>query len=227
MKFVKRILLPMILLLLASIAFLTFVIARNEKIKTSSASTTQENKPLKLSNLTNINPNDYDSIIKNEYELANLRGKESNSGNELSAIDIEIAPDLMPSSVISRYVFSAPNDAANNWTMTFSEINTNFVRATIPKEDYIGNLTAINTNLWKFNFVTALQISEKNGGLKWRETNKLESVRITLRHVEPKNWLLWLVEYKSNGSSLLIKIDANSGRVVDDSDSLSSTSINQ
>lgn len=218
----------MILLLLASIAFLTFALARNVKNKTDNkASVTQENKALSISNLTNINPNDYDSIIKNEYALANLRSKESNSGNELSAIDIEIAPDLMPSSVISRYVFSASNDQTNNWTMTFSEVNTNFIRATIPKEDYIGSLTAINTKLWKFNFVTSLQIAEKNGGMKWRETNELASIRITLRHVEPKNWLLWLVQYKNDGSSLLIKIDANSGRVVDDSDSLASTSINQ
>jgi len=220
MSFLKRIILPMALLLLFSMAFMSFAVARyvasQKKPTDVSKSDTSEKKS--ISNLTNINPGDYDSIVKNEFALANLKAKESNQGNELSAIDIEIAADLMPSSVISRYVFSSDTDPNNNWTMTFSEINTDFTRALIPKDDYLGNVLKINTKLWKFNFVTALQLAEKNGGLSWRESNTLKDIRLTLRHTEPKNWLLWLVQYKADNSSLLIKIDANSGRIVTDED---------
>ena len=98
--------------------------------------------------------------------------------------------------------------------MTFTQLSNNFTRMIIPKDDYLGNVAEINTKLWKFNFVTALQIAEKNGGLKWRESNDLQSIRLTLRHTEPKNWLLWVVEYKGENGNLILRIDANSGRVV-------------
>ncbi len=217
MSFFKRILLPMILLLVLACAFLLIALLKYNKTGVESSNQTENKKT--ISNLTNISPADYDSVVKSEYALASSKAKESNQGNTLSAIDIEVGKDLVPSSVISRYVFTSPADTANNWTMTFTQVNTNFVRASIPKEDYLGNTSEINTKLWKFNFVTALQIAEKNGGLTWRESNNLRTIRLTLRHVEPKNWLLWIVQYKSDNANLLIKIDANSGRIVTDDDS--------
>ncbi len=218
MVFLKRIIFPLILLLIVACVFMIGALMHYGKSKANSTDQADTKTSGAIANLTNLDPTSYDSIVKNEFSLANEEAVAADNDNKLSAIDIQIGPDLSPSSVVSRYAFSSDKDTNNNWTMTFTEINTNFSRALIPKADYLGNISEINTGLWKFNFVTALQIAEKNGGLKWRESNKLDGVRLTLRYSDPNNWLLWSVQYKGDNSSLLVKIDANSGRVVTDDD---------
>lgn len=215
MKYFTHVIIPMLVVLLLVSIFTAAAAIKFNRDKAKSESTTQDSLTTQsITNLTNINPADFDSIVKNEYSLSSLNATQIKADYKLSAIDIEVATDLKPSSVVSRYVYSAASDVTNNWLMTFTQLSNNFTRMSIPKDDYLGNVLEINTKLWKFNFVTALQIAEKNGGLKWRESNDLLGVRLTLRHTEPKNWLLWVVEYKGENGNLILRIDANSGRVV-------------
>ncbi|MEI6498838.1 MAG: hypothetical protein WCO23_02660 [bacterium] len=217
MKYFTHVIVPLLVILLLASIFTAATAIKYNKDRITGESTTQNSLTAQnISNLTNINPADFDSIVKNEYSLSSLNAKEVQADNQLSAIDIEVASDLKPSSVTSRYVYSSANDATYNWLMTFTQLSNNFTRMLIPKEDYLGQLTVINTKLWKFNFVTALQIAEKNGGMKWRENNDILGIRLTLRHTEPKNWLLWTIEYKGKEGNLILRIDANSGRVVDE-----------
>ena len=85
-----------------------------------------------------------------------------------------------------------------------------------PVKDFMGTLTPMNTKAWKYNFVTALQLAEKNGGLTWRENQKLQGAKVTLKHTGKKMWLLWVVEYEGEKDNFTVKLDANSGRVVEE-----------
>ncbi len=216
MKYFTHVIIPMLVLLVIASIFTAYTAIKFNKDQTESAKNLAAPTNQSVTDLTNINPADFDSIVKNEYSLSSLKSKEEKDDNKLSVLDIEIGANLKPSSVISRYVYTSANDKIYNWIMTFTQLSNNFTRTLIPKEDYLGEVSEINTKLWKFNFVTALQIAEKSGGLKWREDNTLSGVRLTLRHTTPKNWLLWIVEYEGENGNLILRIDANSGRVVED-----------
>jgi type II secretory pathway pseudopilin PulG len=170
---------------------------------------------VQITNLTNVDATEFDQFVKDEYATANSKALEASSKYKLAAIVVELPASLEVNSGTDRYVFASDSDSVNNWVITFSQENQSHLRALIPKSDYIGNVPAIDTSLWKFNFVTALQIAEQNGGMGFREVNNLESVTLTLRHMEPNNWLAWGVEYKAKGTSFEVKIDANSGKVVE------------
>lgn len=169
-----------------------------------------------VANLTNIDPAEFDEFVKKEYAEANKKALEADKKNVLGAIVVELPGDLKPNSGNDRYAFTSPTNTTNNWVITFSQQTGNYLRSNIYKDDYLGNLQAIDTTLWKFNYVTALQIADKNGGSDWRANNTLKGVTLTLKHGLPNNWLLWTVEYTSTtGSTLDIKIDANSGKIVE------------
>lgn len=168
-----------------------------------------------ISNLANIDPADYDELVKGEYAKAISKATEADAKNVFSALVVELPGDLAINSGNDRFIFASEADPANNWTITFSELTGNFIRAKIPKEDYLGSLSAINTNLWKFHYITALQIAEKNGGKEWRESNEMTGATLTLKHGEPNNWLTWTVEYTAKSSKFVKTIDANSGKLID------------
>jgi len=186
---------------------------RSQEKKAEQTATTQET--VQITNLTNIDATEFDQFVKDEYAVASSKALETNSKYQLSAIVVELPASLEVNSGTDRYVFVSDKDTLNNWVITFSQENQSYLRALIPKGDYIGNAPVMDTTLWKFNFVTALQIAEENGGMGFREANSLESVTMTLRHTEPNNWLLWNVEYKARGTSFKVNIDANSGKVTE------------
>lgn len=168
-----------------------------------------------ISTLANIDPADYDELVKGEYAKAIAKATEADPKNVFSAMVVELPGDLALNSGNDRFIFSSEADSANNWTITFSELTGNSIRAKIPKDDYLGALSPINTSLWKFHYVTALQIAEKNGGKEWRESNEMTDAMLTLKHGEPNNWLTWTVEYNAKGSKFVKQIDANSGKLID------------
>lgn len=192
--------------------------AKQEAANQVATTTTQ------IVNLTNVDATDFDSVVKDELTLANGKAIEINAGEKLAAVEIELPGDLLPSTGSSRYIYTSDSDKSNNWMITIAQASKNYIRALIPKDDYLGDLQALNTNLWKFNYVTALQIAEKNGGLEWRENNQLSSVKLTLRHTPPKNWLVWTVEYSGKDTKFTKVIDANSGQIIDENSSTSSQS---
>lgn len=167
----------------------------------------------KVSNLTNLDPTDFDDVVKKEYALSNEKALQADPNRKLCAIVVEIGKNLTPEVVNTRYVFAKQGET-DNWMITISEVSKNYIRALIPKSDYLGDLPEINSKLWKYNFVTALQLAEKEGGLSWREKNTLNGITLTLRHTGANNWLLWIVEYKGENGNFTLKLDANSGKVV-------------
>jgi uncharacterized protein YpmB len=186
---------------------------RSQEKKAEETAATQET--VQITNLTNIDATEFDQFVKDEYATASSKALDANAKYQLSAIVIELPASLEVNSGTDRYVFTSDKDTVNNWVITFSQENQSYLRALIPKSDYIGNAPVMDTALWKFNFVTALQIAEQNGGMGFREANNLESVTLTLHHMEPNNWLIWDVEYKARGKSFKIDIDANSGKVIE------------
>ena len=177
------------------------------------ASVSQDPVTTQLLDLTTIDPTEYDDAIKREFAAAKSKAEASDINNKLSAIEITL-PSLELNSGDTRYVFSSATNTQINWTITYNQKTGNMLRASIPKEDYLGNILAMDTSLWKFNYVTAIQIAEKNDGLKWREQNGLSNVDITLKHGGKDNWLLWTVRYTSGGATFTKMIDSNSGKVV-------------
>jgi len=168
-----------------------------------------------ITDLTNVDPVNYDEPVKKEYALAAVKAKEVNPNYQLAAVEVDLPASLALNSGDDRYIFVADKDKANNWVITLSLETGNFLRSLIPKEDYMGNPQVMDTKLWKFNYVTALQIFEKDGGKAWRESNTLEDVTMVLKHTDPNNYLTWSVTYKGKDSSLFKKIDANSGKVLE------------
>ena len=168
-----------------------------------------------ITDLTNVDPINYDEPVKKEYALASAKAKEVNPNYQLAAVEVDLPASLALNSGNDRYIFVADKDKVNNWVITLSLETGNFIRSLIPKEDYMGNPAVLDNKLWKFNYVTALQIVEKDGGKTWRENNDLQSVTLILKHTDPNNYLTWSVTYQGENSSLFKKIDANSGKVLE------------
>lgn len=160
-------------------------------------------------------PGDFDAMIKSQYATSKEKAVLANPKFQLSAIEIQLPPTLEKSAGTSRYIFSSPDDTANNWSIAISNENNEYMRALIPKDDYFGEVIPINTTLWKFNHVTAMQLAEKNGGESFRKNNNLSSVRITLRHMLSAEILYWVVEYKGGSSIFRIQIDASTGNIIE------------
>jgi len=169
----------------------------------------------KVSNLTNLDPKDFDSVVKEEYALAKAKAVEANAGNELSSIEVTVSADLNAEKTNTRYIFSSPTDTINNWMITISTLNQSYIRALIPKDDYAGELTKIDTGNWKYNYVTALQLAEQNSGLSWREQNTLTNLKLTLKNSSTGS-LIWIAEYNSSDSNNTVKLDAKTGKVVEE-----------
>ena len=204
---------PIFYALLAIAIIVTIAISIVSNRKASTPTTTTTNTTTQVSNLTNMDPTDFDSSTKNEYALAASKATVANSGNKIALIEVNLDKDMLPTNVSTRYAFVAPTDANNNWVITIT--GGNFIRALIPKEDYLGSLTAFDTKLWKYNYVTALKLAEKNGGLTWRENNTLLAVKLTLRNVGTTSQLAWNIQYLSSDANFTVKFDANSGKLLD------------
>jgi type II secretory pathway pseudopilin PulG len=202
----------------------SYVDKKRQDNQTAKQQADQQIKTSEIVNLTNVDATDFDAVVKNELDLANTKAKEANLKYQLAALEIEMPGTLLPNTGNDRYVYTADNDKSNNWTITISQSTSNYLRAIIPKDDYLGSLQPINQGLWKFNYVTALQIAEKNGGKDWREKNSPTSLKLTLRHKPPKNWLTWTVEYSTDKETFSKDIDANSGQIIEEAQQTSSQS---
>lgn len=196
-----------------------YITNKNKKTATENAANTQTatqgSTADKIANLSNINPTEFDSITKKTYASANQLALEADSAYKIAGVEINVDKDLSPDTFVTRYIFNNPADASTNFVVTFGTTGSQYIRAIIPIKDYMGALAQMNTKAWKYNFVTALQLAEKNGGLTWRENNKITDVKLTLKHTGAKNWLLWVVTYQGeNNQKLVVNLDANSGAVI-------------
>jgi hypothetical protein len=183
----------------------------NTPVTTETTETTTTDTP-KVTNLTNLDPVDFDSTLKGYLDIAATKSAEINKDYKLADIEVEIGQSLQPADATIRYAYNLGATDTSNWIISFAQDTGSYVRSLIPSEDYLGHPKQIDTTLWKFNYVTALQLAEKNGGLEYREKNSdFSSVKMSLKHTGEKAWLLWSVEYKGTTSGLTVLIDANSG----------------
>lgn len=204
------------IIIVALIVTIIGAVMQNNKKKAAdqAAATTTTEQPVIVSNLTNLDPADFDNTTKNEYALASAKALEVRTDYQIGAIIVEIGQNLQADSVNTRYVFISPKDTINNWTITISQASNNYIRALIPKADYMGDLPSMNTKLWQYNYVTALKLAEKAGGQDWRGKNDLQSVKLTLAHGGSDNALLWKVEYTGASNNFIVNLDASTGAVV-------------
>lgn len=124
-------------------------------------------------------------------------------------------PDFTQDSGTETYVFDSPAAPTIHFVFTVSQKSKRFIRAEIPKEDYLGDLKAVPLNYWKISYLAALKIAEQNGGGDFRDSNLNWSIEINLKVDDPSSYLYWVVDYKTEGgNSLSVKINASSSEVV-------------
>lgn len=170
---------------------------------------------------------DADTIGPNQNEkLAFSRKKatEWQSNSKMVAVQIEVPSSLKQDAVSSRYIYSSPSVNYYYWTIAISADNTSYIRALIPKEDYLSSdLDIIVDDFWKLSYVQALQIADNNGGSSWREANNLGQVTLVLSRGQPNNHHYWNVEYiavdqdgqRVDSNNFKLKISSYDGQIVE------------
>jgi len=176
---------------------------------TTTTTTTEEN-------LSNIDPSEVDSAVKENFNLAKEKAQQWYPDAALVYAQVKLT-SLALDEGTEIYVFDSPSTPNLHFTFTLSQKSKRYIRAMIPAEDYLGaDLLPIDTKYWKLNYVSALQIAEKEGGRDIREKYLEWTIELNLKRAEPQNWLFWIVDYKTKeGETLSIKINPYSGEVVE------------
>lgn len=187
--------------------------ATEEKVAEEQAKVDSQIQPL-AADLTNIDIGEVTDSIKSQADIADSNATSADSRNQLAAIDIQLPKSLAQGSGTTNYIYTSSADRIYNWVISISNASEAFVRSKVYKNDYLGDLTAINRDFWKINYVQALQIAEKNGGLDFRNHYDVSSVRLVLKNGDPKGWLYWYVTYTATDQVKSIQIDANSAAIV-------------
>ncbi|MEI7792240.1 MAG: hypothetical protein WCI57_02005 [Candidatus Berkelbacteria bacterium] len=210
MNFFKQ---PIFLGILAVALVITIIWSFIANKNSASSTTTQQTTTgstvqATTSDLTNATPSDFDNTVKDEVTAATKFALEFNPEFKLSVIEVVIGSNLQQSSIVTRYAFSTTKDVRNNWVYTTNQSDGSFIRALIPKADYLGDIVPINASLWKYNYISALQQAEKSGGSDWRSKNTLLDVTLTLKESADLKKLYWTISYRSADSTDTIVIDA-------------------
>jgi hypothetical protein len=211
MDFLKKpIFIGAIAVLLVIIVIWSFVSNKNaaNNTPTDQTSTSGDTAVSTTSDLTTVDPSDFDEVAKGELLAATKYAVEFNPEFKISVVEVQIGATLQKESIVSRYAFSTTKDVRNNWIYTTDQSNGSFLRALIPKADYLGDIVPINMTLWKSNYIAALQLADKNGGSDWRSKNTLQSITATLKESADLKKLYWTLEYKGSDSSYVAVIDA-------------------
>lgn len=175
-------------------------------------------------NLLTIDPGTVAPELKESLEFAQRKAEGWQSNAKLTAVQVEIPASLKKEFASLRYVYSSPASPYYYWTIAISSDNQNYVRALIPKEDYISmDLRVVLSQYWKLNYVEALQLADQNGGETWRKENKLGKIKMTLNHGQPSGYLYWNIEYsaindqgqRTPEKDLKIKINAYTGEITE------------
>jgi hypothetical protein len=194
---------------------------------TDTTSQTTATTNLATTNLTNVAATSVDDLITSNYNIAKSKAQNWQSDAVLVNITVKLARNLAVNQATETYVFGSAQDGKNWFSFSISEQSSKYIRAVIPKEDYLGtSIKPINSSYWKMNYPKAFQLAEQNGGSTFRTNNTNSDVVTTLSQSEPKGWLWWQVEYKSadTGNKLVVKINPSDGTVVDESGNPLSTS---
>lgn len=185
----------------------------------NSATTTTSDTILSTTNLTNVDPLSLDDLITTNYNLAKSKAQDWQADSVLVNITIKLPRNLAYKQAAETYVFGSNSNPTNWFSFSISEQSSKYIRAVIPKEDYLGSdIKPINATYWKMNYLKAFQLAETNGGSTFRGANTNTDIVTTLANDEPKGWLWWKIEYKSTdtGKFLIIKVNPNDSTVIDE-----------
>lgn len=168
--------------------------------------------------LTTLSPAGFDTELTSHFNLATNAATAWQPDAVLTYVSVEVPASLAANQGSEVYVFGSASDTVNWWTYSLSQSTGKFVRAIIPKEDYLGpEIVPVNTAYWKMNYVEALQLAETNGGAGFRLTNPDSSVTLFLSQRAPRGWLWWTAEYSApSGEQFTLLINPNLGEVVDE-----------
>ncbi len=171
-----------------------------------------------VSDLTTLPPSSFDQELATHLEQATEAATTWKEDALLTYVSVELPASLVPNSGNEVYVFGSAGDVENWYTYSIAQETGKFVRAIIPKEDFLGrDLEPINQEFWTMNYVEALQLAELNGGFDFRTTNPGTTATTFLSHRAPRNWLWWTVEYTApTGQQLTLLVNPFRGEVVDE-----------
>lgn len=169
--------------------------------------------------LTELAPSSLNTKVTTNLNLATNAARDWRADAVLTYVSVELPASLKLDSGNEVYVFGSAADSEHWWTYSVSQTTNKFVRALIPREDYLGaRLDPINTSYWNMNYVEALQLAEQNGGNNFRTKNSGSRVAIFLSQRAPRGWLWWTVEYTAqSGEQFTLLINPNRGEVVNES----------
>ena len=169
-------------------------------------------------NLTNIDPSAVSEKTLANSRLSREKAAQWQSDAALYYVSLKLDPTLSPDGTTETYTYGSANSPNAWWTISLSQSTGKFIRAIIPKEDYLGtNINPINTAFWKINYVQAFQTAELSGGKDFRTANPDAQISLDLFQGQPKGWLWWIVKYESAGASPLnILVNANTGEAADE-----------
>lgn len=154
-----------------------------------------------------------DANLKEATDLAKIWQLDS----KLAYVEIQIPGDLSKNNGSELYVFSSNTDKVNWWTFSLNQATDKFVRAIIPKEDFLGfDSSQIDSKYWKMNYIKALQLVDSAGGSGFRASNTIKEIKIYLKQRQPNGWLWWTIQYiASDGTTYERIINPFNGEVKD------------
>lgn len=154
--------------------------------------------------------------MKANLVKANDAAKSWKANAQFYGIVLKIYPELKENALTETYVFGSNDDSQNWWTYSISEQSQKIVRATVPKEDYLGTaLLPINETYWKISYIDALKTAESGGGLNFRAQNPEAQIYVILARTQPKDWLWWQVNYLASNANLSLNINAADNQIYD------------
>lgn len=212
------------IVLVATLLVLVFVITglsckkSSTSTSTDSSQTTSTAATTTVTDLTTVLPATVDSAFTTNYNSAKEKALLWKGDAKLVLVSLKLPRSLEVGNATESFTFGSDSDKSYWWNISIAEKTSKYVRAIIPKEDYLGTAAnPINSAYWKTNYLEAFQIAEKNGGQTFRKNNTDVDITLTLSQSEPKGWLWWVVEYKSTtGSSFKLRLNPNDKTVVDE-----------
>ncbi len=198
---------------------LTLPFCNNSETTTETSPEPSPTATLNDAPLATVDASVYDPELTANYEAANTAAQEWNQDAKLAMVSVKLPQDLSVNNSTETYTYGSENAPYYWWTYSLSESTGKIVRALVNKEDYLGtDIQSIPLSYWRTNYIEAFQIADNYGGKEFRQNNQNVTVSLTLSVGQPKNWLWWLVEYKTPiGESFNIRINPNDQTIVDES----------
>ena len=207
-----------ILFLVMLLSFTGLSCGKQQEVTTTPTPTSTITETAVPIDLSTIDPTTINTTFSTNYSLAKQKANEWKGDAYLASITVKLPIDLSLNNATETYVFGSQSDPDYWWTMSLAESTNKYIRAIIPKTDYLGNvLPQIPEKYWKTNYLQAFQAADLYQGAAFRASNANTEISVTLSVGDPKGWLWWTVEYKSStGNSLKIRINASDLKIYDD-----------